>query len=464
LSRLVVVAAAALALAGCKSTPENGYAVDVTVTIDQSVPTSAISQIAVLDIAVAGAETFHTADPINGQLNGRSGKFIYRPSVGSGALAFTITAFDIGGATIAVGQGSATLKSGETVTLTVTLSASTTGPDMTELADMAMPDMTCVPESDLDFCARLGKNCESVTDNDNCGTPRTVTSCGTCDTVTPACVANVCKVPVCSAVYSATSTTVSAASVAAVQDDLLGASSSGDSLLLLRPGTGACGPNTLFIADATTSGSMAAYNVQSINTLAGFQKVEETMTLTADGLTIIGTDATAKAFVMSTRTAVGMTNFGTAAAGPYAAINAAISTTGGTASWPVLSSDGLAFYYRIGGATVATDNGIYESLRAATSANFPAGTKMPAAVQAFDGISGISTDRMTLFMETGLGTGGFATKIMTRNSLTQPFTVPTTTTPPAGWRAVPVAGCTKVIGTCEPGGCGNEDVCTWAKM
>ncbi len=40
----------------------------------------------------------------------------------------------------------------------------------------------CVPESDVQFCARLGKNCDAVTANDNCGQSRTVASCGTCTT------------------------------------------------------------------------------------------------------------------------------------------------------------------------------------------------------------------------------------------------------------------------------------------
>jgi hypothetical protein len=39
---------------------------------------------------------------------------------------------------------------------------------------------TCTPESDGAFCARLGKNCGSVSGNDNCGNARTVGSCGTC--------------------------------------------------------------------------------------------------------------------------------------------------------------------------------------------------------------------------------------------------------------------------------------------
>jgi len=39
---------------------------------------------------------------------------------------------------------------------------------------------TCTAESNTAFCSRLGKNCGSVTANDNCGASRTVSSCGTC--------------------------------------------------------------------------------------------------------------------------------------------------------------------------------------------------------------------------------------------------------------------------------------------
>jgi hypothetical protein len=38
----------------------------------------------------------------------------------------------------------------------------------------------CQPETDAAFCSRLGKMCGGVTDTDNCGTSRTVASCGTC--------------------------------------------------------------------------------------------------------------------------------------------------------------------------------------------------------------------------------------------------------------------------------------------
>jgi peptidoglycan/xylan/chitin deacetylase (PgdA/CDA1 family)/uncharacterized protein involved in high-affinity Fe2+ transport len=54
---------------------------------------------------------------------------------------------------------------------------------------------TCATETDAAFCARLGKNCGSVSGTDNCGAPRDVASCGTCgepNTCGAGGVANVC--------------------------------------------------------------------------------------------------------------------------------------------------------------------------------------------------------------------------------------------------------------------------------
>jgi hypothetical protein len=39
---------------------------------------------------------------------------------------------------------------------------------------------TCSPETDAQFCSRLGKSCGQVSGTDNCGNSRTVSSCGTC--------------------------------------------------------------------------------------------------------------------------------------------------------------------------------------------------------------------------------------------------------------------------------------------
>ncbi len=40
----------------------------------------------------------------------------------------------------------------------------------------------CKPESNSEFCSRLGKNCGRVTGTDNCGKSKTVQNCGTCTT------------------------------------------------------------------------------------------------------------------------------------------------------------------------------------------------------------------------------------------------------------------------------------------
>ena len=99
-------------------------------------------------------------------------------------------------------------------------------------------------------------------------------------------------------------------------------------------------------------------------------------------------------------------------------------------------------------------------MRATTTAAFPAATKLTGAVQTFDGITGLSSDRLTAFV-----TKSFSTKILTRTSLTDEFAVLPTSTPPfQAARIVPLKGCATLIGTSEPGGCQNEAISTWAKM
>lgn len=57
----------------------------------------------------------------------------------------------------------------------------------------------CVPEADAAFCGRLGKSCDAVTGSDNCGTARSVASCGSC-AAPQSCAgkgsANVCETPI----------------------------------------------------------------------------------------------------------------------------------------------------------------------------------------------------------------------------------------------------------------------------
>ncbi len=314
----------------------------------------------------------------------------------------------------------------------------------------------CEPETDAVFCTRVDSTCETVANTDNCGEPRTA-DCGTC-MGTDACEANVCKAPVCGTTFAASGTIVESLYVTR-QTALAGASATGQSVLYLQTPLGACGGFQLFVADEAAANT-PPYVAQPLANLGGFSKAEETIALAPDGLTIIGASTGGATFVESKRSAIGAGDFSQPVTGDFVTLDAALPPAPANVRWPVLSADGLAFYYRVAGATVAAINGQYESLRTSTAMPFPAGTRMPAAVQALltgsDGISGMSSDRMTAFVAVGFGT-----KLLTRTSLSQPFIAPAASTPPAAaYRVVPISGCT-AIGTCEPGGCQNEAICTW---
>ena len=322
---------------------------------------------------------------------------------------------------------------------------------------------TCVPETDTAFCTRLQKTCDSFTGMDNCNQPRTA-SCGTCSDTMPICTANVCVAPVCGTAFVGTAgTVVAGVNITGKQSALLGASENGGTVLYLEATTTCVtSGSSVVIGDEAVAGT-PPYSLQTIGALAalaGFVRSEETMTLTADGLSIIGVGTDNRSFLISTRSAVGQIDFTTAGAGPFTTLNGAVPASPATVSWPVISHDKLEFTFRVVGATDTTMNGVYDSVRATTNDPFPAATKLTGAVQTFDAITGLSSDRMSAFV-----TMGFGTKILTRTSLTDAFAAPAMSTPPgAAYRVVPIEGCASLIGTCEPGGCSAETICTWAKQ
>ena len=71
---------------------------------------------------------------------------------------------------------------------TVTSCGTCTAPNVCSASNVC----TCAPETDAAFCSRLGKNCGMVTGTDNCGAARTVTSCGTCTSPLVCSASNVC--------------------------------------------------------------------------------------------------------------------------------------------------------------------------------------------------------------------------------------------------------------------------------
>jgi hypothetical protein len=320
----------------------------------------------------------------------------------------------------------------------------------------------CTHETDMAFCARLGKNCGSVMDADNCDQIRTA-ECGACSGGTPVCSAtNVCVAPECGTSFVGTAgTPITDLNLPNIQSALLGVAANGGSVLYLRATT-ACvtSGSDLLIADEAVAGT-PPYVIHSLGSnpnLAGFSRVEESMTLSADGLTIVGVGTDNRSFLTSSRSAVGGTDFSAASAGLFATLNISLPAAPATVSWPLLSHDGLGFTFRIDGSDANT-NGIYETTRTATTAAFPPATKLPGAIQTFESISGMSSDRLTAFVAMNFGT-----QIVTRPAVDQPFTAAAGSTPPGNaFRIVPIAGCGLLFGTCEPGGCNNEGICTWAK-
>lgn len=326
--------------------------------------------------------------------------------------------------------------------------------------DLGSPDLACVPETDSAFCQRLGKSCEPVSAPDNCGLPRTA-NCGSCGGVTPACVANVCRAPVCGTSFMPNGSDVVSANISGRQDALLGVSANGGSVLYLQATSNCVGNGArLFIGDdASGALNFVSQDLSAVPALASFVKAEETMTLTGDGLTIIGVTTTQQ-FASTTRSAAGKTDFPAPAHAMFDTLNGTLPA-GGTLSWPLVSADLLAFYFRVDNASNANANGVYETVRSATSVPFPAATRMPPVVQGFQAISGMSSDRMTAFMATFTYGNG----VLVRNSVLSPFAAPSgaVSLPATAWRIMPFAGCARLLGTYEPGGCPNETMRVWSR-
>ncbi len=246
-----------------------------------------------------------------------------------------------------------------------------------------------------------------------------------------------------------------------VQNVPAGMTPNGSTILVQRGLGGVCSQGlSLFVNDEIPPGS-GVYQPLAVPTLAGADTTfEEGVTITPDGLTLIAMNAAHTGFVSSTRSAVGLVDFGAAAAADFAQI----TTAAPAFAWaPVISGDGLAFYYVIANDPSANRNVIYESVRATTHVPFPAGTPMPPIVQSFaQYVNGLSMDRLAIFLTSA---NDNQTGMLSRATLTDPFTNPLAPNPPPiapGLRSRPLAGCTTLVGSGSPGGCIHESVCTWS--
>jgi hypothetical protein len=316
-------------------------------------------------------------------------------------------------------------------------------------------DSSCVAETDVAFCARIAATCDDATADDNCGVQRTA-ACGTCSG-TDACVANTCKAPVCSSFAFPNRTLVTALDDTMKQDAVTGVSSDGKTVLAQRS---SCGdPFQTLLADSNGV-TLVVADISANPALAGMAMTQEgTLALSSDGLTIIGMSSDGTKFLSASRASVGTTAFATASGSDFVALAV---TAPARIDTPTISSDGLAFYYRITGNADANVNGIYETVRHAKTDAFPAGTRMPALVNQYGAVSAISSDRMTLF----LATSSFTSVVLTRKSVAMPFTNPNEPAPPPsvpGFRTRPLGDCQSVIATYTVSGCPGEDTAVYTK-
>jgi hypothetical protein len=314
----------------------------------------------------------------------------------------------------------------------------------------------CVAETDAQFCARLGKSCETVAGTDNCGAARSA-GCGTCPSG-KGCVVNVCQTPVCTT-FNYTSTAFASFSRASAQDDIIATSSSGQSIVYGQSPAGTCGSYTIYLADETApdSGTYTPRDLTSFfsaNSL--FKGSAEMAALSGDGLTIIALSADQTKIESAQRSALQLIDFGTPAATNFVTVNGFVAGTAGKFRAPVISADGLELYYTINGISTAAD-GIYRSVRGSASVAFPGGQRVAALTSDYEYVTGISSDRLTIFLFKGFGSTVFS-----RASTSAEFANPNApNTPPqiGDWDHKPFQDCRTLVATgSTAGGCNNEDV------
>jgi hypothetical protein len=312
----------------------------------------------------------------------------------------------------------------------------------------------CVPETDTQFCSRMSNACEMHSGMDNCGTPRNA-DCGACASG-QGCVVGQCKTPVCSS-FNYTSTNLAAFTQAGIEDSIGGATPDARVILYVKTVGGTCQAYHLMVADEMTPGS-GTYNQQDASNAfiaLGLFVGQEGYAISPDGLTIYTHTTDAKRFVSTKRSALNMIDFAAPSTADFDQINAFV-TTDGKLRAPVISVDGLQFIFQVHSATDTTKNGIYESLRTSTSMPFPTPTKMPAPVNNYPFATGISSDRLTLFVF-----DNFQGRALVRLSTSAPFVNANAPAAPpaiAGWSHKPLTDCAKLIAMTSPGGCANEDV------
>jgi hypothetical protein len=319
------------------------------------------------------------------------------------------------------------------------------------VGDGTAADVHCVPETDREYCVRLGKSCEVVVGTDNCAVLRNV-NCGAC-AAGMGCVDGVCKIPVCSN-FSYSSAVYPPFSVAGRSDFAIATSARGESILYAQSPVPDCATAITFLADEITPGSRT-YTSRSIATWLDSYGVTG-QALSGDGLALITLGSDFRTFQSARRSALHLIDFGAPAAADFTAINGMLAGSAGLLRGGVISTDGLEFYYTIFGADAATD-GMYRAKRLASSLPFSVGARLNGIDPSYTDVTAISSDRLTLFVFKTWA--GF---VFTRSSTSAEFSNPNAPNPPPelpGFHHKPFADCSTLVATMAVGGgCANQDI------
>jgi hypothetical protein len=318
------------------------------------------------------------------------------------------------------------------------------------IGDGSGTDARCVAETDQAFCVRLGKTCEMVTGADNCGAMRNA-NCGSC-AIGMGCVDGVCKVPVCSS-FSYAAAVYPPFSVAGTSDFAIATSAQGESILYAQSPVVDCSTAATYLADEVTPGSRT-YTSRLIAPWLDSNKATA-QALSGDGLTLIVELNDFKTFQSARRSALQVIDFHAPSSADFTAVNGMLAGTAGLFRGGVISADGLEFYFTIFNDP-ATD-GIYRAKRLAVSSPFSAGVRVTGIDPSYTDVTGISSDRLALFVFKAWAGGVF-----TRSSTTAEFSNPYAPNPPpelAGWHHKPFADCATLVATMSlGGGCANQDI------
>jgi predicted Ser/Thr protein kinase len=241
------------------------------------------------------------------------------------------------------------------------------------------------------------------------------------------------------------------------QEVLMGASGDGQTLLYAATGLpiakdAGCNRDRLWLARKRGD----TFAPVDVTAQIGIRIREGCCTLSADGATVIVRSADRRAFLAFDVDGDRLTPRPT----PILDLRAEIADPESFLWFPVLSADERTLFYlrHAPGADGEPGPlaGSYVATRTDVTAPFTAGKLLGGRARGYEYVTGISADGLTLFMASE-----YTTRVLVRATTDEAFGPPAVSHIPAelpGWRAVPLADCSRIVTTATPGGCAQEDI------